>query len=127
MCLPPILPRPSTRSPPETSDKGWDLLHLQLAGVELGLPPEEADERHEKLRQAMLGVKLLLVLDDLWCVKKKKGQKREKKKKGRCRCMWTRVATSVTEKSFFFFVWFPGKPSTRRSSTLWTRRRARRC
>jgi hypothetical protein len=42
--------------------KCQDLLHLQLTGSELAaeLGP---DERREKLRQAMLGVKLLLVLD----------------------------------------------------------------
>jgi hypothetical protein len=44
-------------------EKLQDLLHLQLTGVELGLPAEETDEQHEKLRQAMMGAKLLLVLD----------------------------------------------------------------
>ena len=32
-----------------------------------GLAATDPDERSEKLRQAMAGIKLLLVLDDLWC------------------------------------------------------------
>ena len=46
--------------------KCQELLHLQLTGLELA-PELGQDERQEMLRYAMSGVRLLLVLDDLWC------------------------------------------------------------
>ena len=45
--------------------KCQEQLHLQLTGSELA-PELDPEERHELLRNAMHGVKLLLVLDDLW-------------------------------------------------------------
>ena len=45
--------------------KCQEQVHLQLTGSELA-PELDQEERHEMLRSAMGGVKLLLVLDDLW-------------------------------------------------------------
>jgi hypothetical protein len=45
--------------------KCQEVLHLQLTGAELS-PELSADERRAKLRQAMAGLRLLLVFDDLW-------------------------------------------------------------
>lgn len=45
--------------------KSQEMLYLQLTGTELS-SEIEPEERHEKLRQAMAGKNVLLVLDDLW-------------------------------------------------------------
>eukprot|EP01052_Picozoa_sp_SAG31_P030464 SAG31_NODE_3127_length_4646_cov_6.057620_2_plen_484_part_00 len=46
-------------------EKCQEQLYLQLTGSELAMELDQ-EERHDMLRSAMNGVKLLLVLDDLW-------------------------------------------------------------